>query len=53
MPSKAYSPRNSGGLELVIPSVQYEDAGTYRCKGTNDKTPTPVTKDIILDVQCK
>ena len=43
----------SAGLELVIPDVNFEDAGVYRCKAQNSDKQQPVVVDITLDVQCR
>ena len=53
MPTKVQYPSKSGGLELVIPSVQLDDAGSYTCKATNSYNQALVTKSFVLEVQCK
>jgi hypothetical protein len=42
----------SFNLELVLPNVQYSDAGTYRCKGINI-AGAPAMADIQLIVECE
>ncbi|CAG5124473.1 unnamed protein product [Candidula unifasciata] len=41
---------NSGGQELVIRQLKFEDAGTYMCDGTRDQESTPIEMSINLHV---
>lgn len=40
----------SYGQELVIPDVEFDDAGRYHCDGTNSAGES--TKEIIMIVEC-
>lgn len=40
-------------LSLVIPNVDYDDAGTYECSAYNVKGGLPVRRTIRLEVECK
>ncbi|BFZ07496.1 hypothetical protein BsWGS_10534 [Bradybaena similaris] len=41
---------NSGGQELVIRDLQFDDAGTYMCDGTRDQESTPIEMSVNLNV---
>lgn len=49
---KSTAVTRSYGMELVLPDVQYSDAGKYRCKGTNIAGAS-ATAEIELIVECK
>ena len=41
------------GKEIMITNVNFEDAGQYQCRGTNQESPQPVTRDFELIVECE
>ncbi|XP_053377458.1 neuroglian-like isoform X2 [Mercenaria mercenaria] len=47
---KRMFPKNQ---KLTIKNVQYEDAGTYECRGENSVIPTAIKKTFKLEVESK
>ena len=43
----------SDGLFLVIPDVDYDDAGAYECSAINVNGGIPTRKTIRLEVECE
>ena len=43
----------SSQMSLVIPNVDYDDAGTYECSAINVNTARPTKREIRLDVECE
>ncbi len=41
------------GKEISIANVNFEDAGQYQCRGTNQESSQPVTRDFELIVECE